>query len=615
MFFNLEEELKKLPEKPGVYLMHDKEDQIIYIGKAVVLKNRVRQYFQKSRNVSQKIARMIEQIAWFEYIVTDSELEALVLECNLIKEHNPKYNTMLKDGKSYPFLKATIQEDYPRFVFARQMNRDGAKYFGPFTSGSAIRDTIELLNKLFHLRNCRKVLPRDIGKERPCLYHQMGQCPAPCQGGVDKEEYRKNFAKALSFLNGNTKEVVRDLQQKMNELAQNMQFEEAAVYRDLITSVKQVTERQKITSEDKEDRDIIAMARQETEAVVQVFFIRGGKLIGREHYYLTGVNEEDDAHILGAFIKQMYAGTPYIPRELWTECEPEDAEAILQWLAKKRGHKVFFRQPKRGEKMRLLDLAKRNAQMVLTQDAEKLKRERERTQGAMEEIERLLCRTGLNRVESYDISNINGFETVGSMVVFEKGKPKKSDYRKFRIRSVTGPDDYHSMEELLTRRFTHGQREDLDEMDSFRLFPDVIFMDGGKGQVHIAETVLEKLGISIPVCGMVKDDHHRTRGLYFQNEEIPMDTHGQGFRLITRIQDETHRFAIEYHRQIRGKTQVHSILDDIPTIGAVRRKALMKKYASLEEIRHADVEELKQVPGMNEASAQAVVDFFRNRNS
>ncbi len=611
MFFDLEEELKKLPEKPGVYLMHDKEDQIIYVGKAIILKNRVRQYFQKSRNVSPKIARMIEQIAWFEYIVTDSELEALVLECNLIKEHNPKYNTMLKDGKSYPFLKATIQEDYPRFVFARQMKRDGAKYFGPFTSGSAIRDTIELLNKLFHLRNCRKVLPRDIGKERPCLYHQMGQCPAPCQGNVDKKEYGENFSQALSFLNGNTKGILKELQNKMEELAQNMQFEEAAVYRDLINSVKQVTERQKITSDDHEDRDILAMARGGDEAVVQVFFIRGGKLIGREHYYLTGVNEEEDAHILGAFIKQMYAGTPYIPRELWTECEPEDAEAILEWLGKKRGHKVFLKQPKRGEKMRLLDLAKRNAQMVLAQDAEKLKRERARTLGAMEEIEGLLGLTGLNRVESYDISNINGFETVGSMVVFEKGRAKKNDYRKFRIRSVTGPDDYHSMEELLTRRFTHGQREDLEEMDSFRLFPDVIFMDGGKGQVNIAEKVLAELGISIPVCGMVKDDHHRTRGLYFQNEEIPIDTHGQGFRLITRIQDETHRFAIEYHRQIRGKTQVHSILDDIPTIGATRRKALMKYYESIEEIKKADVEELKQVPGMNEASARAVVEFFR----
>lgn len=609
--FDLEAELKKLPDKPGVYLMHDKEDHIIYVGKAVVLKNRVRQYFQKSRNVSPKIARMIEQIAWFEYIVTDSELEALVLECNLIKEHNPKYNTMLKDGKSYPFLKATIQEDFPRFVLARQMKRDGAKYFGPFTSGAAIRDTIELLNKLFHLRNCRKVLPRDVGKERPCLYHQMGQCPAPCQGGVDREEYRENFQKAVSFLNGNTKEVLNDLQQKMEQLAQNMQFEEAAVYRDLIDSVRQVTERQKITSGDQEDRDIIAIARNEDEAVVQVFFIRGGKLIGREHYYLTGVMEEAEGHILSAFIKQMYAGTPYVPRELWTECEPEDSGAILEWLAKKRGHKVMFRHPKRGEKVRLLDLAKRNAHMVLAQDAEKLKQEREKTLGAMEEIERLLGLQGLNRVESYDISNINGFETVGSMVVFEKGRAKKNDYRKFRIRTVTGPDDYHSMEELLTRRFTHAQRQELAEMDSFRLFPDVIFMDGGKGQVNVAERVLQELKIDIPVCGMVKDDHHRTRGLFFRNEEIPIDIHGQGFRLITRIQDETHRFAIEYHRQIRGKAQVHSILDDIPTIGTARRKALMKYYESLDDIRKATVEELKKVPGMNERSAKAVVEFFR----
>lgn len=611
--FDIDEELKKLPEKPGVYLMHDKNDHIIYVGKAIVLKNRVRQYFQKSRNVSPKIARMIEQIAWFEYIVTDSELEALVLECNLIKEHNPKYNTMLKDGKSYPFLKATVSEEYPRFVLARQMKRDGARYFGPFTSGAAIRDTIELLNRLFHLRNCRRVLPRDFGKERPCLYHQMGQCPAPCQGTVPKEEYRENFQKALSFLNGNTKEVLRDLEQKMRDFAENMQFEEAAVYRDLIDSVKRVTERQKITSDDIEDRDIIAMARKDDEAVVQVFFIRGGKLIGREHYYLTGVYEEEESHVLAAFVKQMYAGTPYIPRELWTECELEDGEAILEWLSKKRGHKVFLRNPKRGGKERLLDLAKRNAQMVLEQDAEKLKRERERTLGAMEEIEGLLGLGGLNRVESYDISNINGFETVGSMVVFEKGRAKKNDYRKFRIRSVTGPDDYHSMEELLTRRFTHGRREGLDEHDSFRLFPDVIFMDGGKGQVNVAERVLQQLGIEIPVCGMVKDDRHRTRGLFFHNEEIPIDIHGQGFRLITRIQDETHRFAIEYHRQIRGKAQVHSILDDIPMIGAARRKALMKYYESIEEIKKATVDELRAIPGMNEKSAQAVVDFFAEK--
>lgn len=611
--FNLEEELKKLPAKPGVYLMHDKSDEIIYVGKAISLKNRVRQYFQKSRHVTPKIERMIERIAWFEYIVTDSELEALVLECNLIKEHSPRYNTMLKDGKSYPYLKATVQEAYPRLLFARQMKRDGSRYFGPFTSGKAIRDTIELVNRLFHLRNCRKSLPKDIGKERPCLYHQIGQCPAPCQGYVKQEEYKAGFDKALRFLQGDTKEIIQELTQKMLQASEQMQFEEAASYRDLIQSVRQVTEKQKITSDDNEDRDIVAMARGNDEAVVQVFFIRGGKMLGREHYYLTGVEEEENASVLSAFIKQMYSGTPYIPKEIWVEEEVEDAEAILTWLSEKRGRKVYFRIPKRGQKERMLELAKRNAFLVLTKDAEKLKEERARTIGAMEEIQGLLDMTGLSRVESYDISNINGFETVGSMVVFEDGKAKKNDYRKFRIRSVSGPDDYGAMEEMLTRRFEHSRREGLSELDSFRHLPDIIFMDGGKGQVHIAEKVLLNLDITIPVCGMVKDDHHRTRGLFFHNKEIPIDTHGQGFRLITRIQDETHRFAIEYHKLIRSKTQVHSILDDIPTIGESRRKALMRHFDSLDDIRGATVEELRKVPGMNARSAQAVVDFFHEQ--
>ena len=570
--FILEEELKKLPGRPGVYLMHDKTDEIIYVGKAVSLKNRVRQYFQKSRNVTPKIQRMIDRIAWFEYIVTDSELEALVLECNLIKEHSPRYNTMLKDGKSYPYLKASVQEAFPRLLFARQMKRDGSRYFGPFTSGKAIRDTIGLVNQLYHLRNCHRSLPRDVGKERPCLYHQIGQCLAPCQ---------------------------------------EMKFEEAASCHDLIQSVQQVTEKQKITSEDNEDRDIIALARGGDEAVVQVFFIRGGKMLGREHYYHTGVEEEPDTAVLSAFIKQMYSGTPYIPKEIWTEKEVEDAETVLKWLSVKRGHKVYFRHPKRGQKERMLELARRNAFMVLTKDAEKLKAERARTIGAMEEIQSLLGMEGLIRVESYDISNINGFETVGSMVVFENGKAKKNDYRKYRIRSVSGPDDYAAMEEMLTRRFEHSKRENLSEADSFKHLPDIIFMDGGKGQVNIAERVLSGLEIQVPVCGMVKDDHHRTRGLYFRNQEIPIDTHGQGFRLITRIQDETHRFAIEYHKLIRGKGQVHSILDDIPTIGATRRKALMRHFESLDEIKNASVEELKEVPGMNERSAREVVQFFR----
>lgn len=609
--FNREEELKKLPAKPGVYLMHDKSDEIIYVGKAVSLKNRVRQYFQKSRNVSPKIERMIERIAWFEYIVTDSELEALVLECNLIKEHSPRYNTMLKDGKSYPFLKATIQEAYPRLLFAHQMKRDGCKYFGPFTSSKAIRDTIELVNKLFHLRNCRKVLPRDIGKERPCLYHQIGQCKAPCQGAVSQEEYRAGFEKALKFLQGDTREILSELTEKMQQAAAEMKFEEAAQYRDLIQSVKQVTERQKITSSDNEDRDIVAMARGGDEAVVQVFFIRGGKMLGREHYYLTGVKEESDSAVLSAFVKQMYAGTPYVPKEIWMEEEVEDAAAILEWLSTKRRYKVYFRYPKRGQKERMLELAKRNAELVLIKDAEKLKEERARTVGAMEEIQQLLEMDGLKRVESYDISNINGFETVGSMVVFENGKAKKSDYRKFRIRSVSGPDDYGAMREMLTRRFEHSRREGLSELDSFGRLPDIIFMDGGKGQVNIAEEVLSNLNIIVPVCGMVKDDRHRTRGLYFQNKEIPIDTHGQGFRLITRIQDETHRFAIEYHKQIRSKGQVHSVLDDIPFIGPARRKALMRHFDSLDDIRKAGLEELMELPEMNEQAAREVVSFFR----
>lgn len=612
--FNLEEELKKLPAKPGVYLMHDKSDEIIYVGKAISLKNRVRQYFQKSRRVTPKIQRMIDRIAWFEYIVTDSELEALVLECNLIKEHSPRYNTMLKDGKSYPYLKATVQEAYPRLLFARQMKRDGSRYFGPFVSGKAIRDTIELVNRLFHLRNCHKSLPKEIGKERTCLYYQIGQCPAPCQGYVGTEEYRKNFEKALRFLQGDTKEILKELTGKMMAASEQMQFEEAAGYRDLIQSVQKVTEKQKITSEDNEDRDIVAMARGGKEAVVQVFFIRGGKMLGREHYYLTGVEEEENAAVLSAFLKQMYSGTPYIPKEIWLEEAVEDEEAILEWLSAKRGRKVYIRIPKRGQKERMLELAKKNAFMVLTKDADKLKEERARTIGAMDEIQSLLGLRGLSRVESYDISNINGFETVGSMVVFEDGKAKKNDYRKFRIRSVAGPDDYKAMEEMLTRRFEHGMRSDLSELDSFRHLPDIIFMDGGKGQVNVAKTVLLKMDLTIPVCGMVKDDRHRTRGLYFQDEEIPIDVHGQGFRLITRIQDETHRFAIEYHKQIRSRTQVHSVLDDIPTIGPARRKALMRHFPSLEEIRAASVEELKAIPEMNEKSAQAVVDFFQKED-
>ncbi|MBQ4463785.1 MAG: excinuclease ABC subunit UvrC [Eubacterium sp.] len=603
--FNIQEELKKLPAKPGVYLMHDATDEIIYVGKAVSLKNRVRQYFQESRKVTPKIEKMISRIAWFEYIVTDSELEALVLECNLIKEHEPRYNTMLKDGKTYPYIKATIQEPFPRLLFSRELKKDGNRYFGPFTSAAAIRESIELVNRIYHLRNCNRM------KKRPCLYHDMGQCPAPCQGYITEEEYRENFEKALKFLQGDTADIRREIQEKMKEAAERMAFEEAAVYRDQLESIRRVTERQKITSDERDDRDVVAMARSGDEAVVQVFFVRDGKVLGREHYYLTGVEYEKDEDVISSFIKQMYAGTPYMPKEIVVEKEFSDSKTILNWLSEKRGHKVYMTIPQRGQKERLLELAKKNAYMVLMQDSEKLRQERARTRGAMEEIEGLLGMEGqLHRVESYDISHINGFETVGSMVVFEEGKQKKNDYRKFRIRSVSGPDDYASMEEMLTRRFEHSKREGLSEGDSFAHLPDIIFMDGGKGQVHVCEDVLKKLEVDIPVCGMVKDDRHRTRGLYFRDEEIPIDTHGQGFHLITRIQDETHRFAIEYHKLIRSKSQTKSVLDDIPGIGPKRRQVLMRAFESLEDIKNATVDSLSEVPGMDRRAAEAVAEYF-----
>ncbi len=631
--FDIQDELKKLPAKPGVYLMHDKSDEIIYVGKAISLKNRVRQYFQESRQVTPKIEKMISRIAWFEYIVTDSELEALVLECNLIKEHAPRYNTMLKDGKTYPYIKATIQEPFPRLLFSRQLKRDGNKYFGPFTSAGAIREAIELVNRIYHLRTCNRKIsgtkvvsaepptvsdatsrtPLDA-KNRPCLYYEMGQCDAPCQGMISEEDYRLNFEQALRFLQGDTAEIRHELEARMKAASEQMAFEEAAIYRDQLESIRRVTERQKITSGEQEDRDILALARSGNEAVMQVFFIRNGKLLGREHYYLTGVEFEKDEDVISSFIKQNYAGTPYLPGELVTEKEFSDSEAILNWLSEKRGKRVKMTIPRRGQKERLLELAKKNAYLVLNQDADKLKAERARTRGAMDELEELLGMEGqLHRVESYDISHINGFETVGSMVVFDEGKAKKNDYRKFRIRSVTGPDDYGSMDEMLTRRFEHSKKEGLSEADSFAHLPDIIFMDGGKGQVHICEEVLARLAIDVPVCGMVKDDHHRTRGLYFRDVEIPIDTHSEGFHLITRIQDETHRFAIEYHKQIRSKGQTHSILDEIPGIGPKRRLALMRSFESLDAIRQATEDELAKVEGMDRKAAHAVVTFFENQ--
>lgn len=610
--FNIQEELKKLPGKPGVYLMHDEKDQIIYVGKAISLKNRVRQYFQSSRNKSSKIEQMVAHIRSFEYIVTDSELEALVLECNLIKEHRPKYNTMLMDDKGYPFIRVTVEEDYPRVLLAREMKRDKSRYFGPYTSAGAVKDTIELIRKIYHIRNCNRNLPRDTGKERPCLNYHIGQCKAPCQGYISKEEYNGYITDVIRFLNGHYDEVLKSLENQMQEASENLEFEKAIEYRELLTSVRHIAQKQKITSHNGEDRDVVAVAKEESDAVVQVFFIRGGRLIGRDHFFIQNAKEDSQDELLATFIKQFYAGAVVVPPEIMLPQELTETQILEEWLSARRGHRVRFVVPKKGTKEKLVELAKKNARMVLDTDRERLKREEGRTIGAVKEIENLLGLPKITRMEAFDISNTSGFHSVGSMVVYEKGKPKRSDYRKFKIKSVEGPDDYASMKEVLTRRFLHGikEQEEKKELGSFQVFPDLILMDGGKGQVHIAEQVLEELRLSIPVCGMVKDDYHRTRGLYYKNQEILIDKNSEGFKLITRVQDEAHRFAIEFHRKLRSAGQVHSVLDEITGIGPARRKALMKHYMGIDAIRNADVEELRCVPSMDERAARAVYDFF-----
>lgn len=597
--FDIQEELKKLPAKPGVYIMHDDRDAIIYVGKAISLKNRVRQYFQTSRNKGAKIEQMVTRIARFEYIVTDSELEALVLECNLIKEHRPKYNTMLKDDKTYPFIKVTTSEAYPRILFSRSMKKDKNKYYGPYTSAGAVKDTIELIRKIYKVRTCNRRLPQDIGKERPCLNYHIKQCDAPCQGYISQEEYRRSLNGAMDFLNGNYGPILKMLEKRMLDASERMEYEEAATWRDLKNSVSQIAQKQKITSSDGEDKDVIAVKMDGSDAVAQVFFIRQGRLIGRDHFFLRIVPHDSQNIVISSFMKQFYSGTPFIPREIMIPCEIEDQSVLEEWLGKRKGQKVHIKVPKKGTREKLVELATQNAEIVLRQDKDRIKREEGRTIGAMKEIAGWLDLPDLVRVEAYDISNISGFQTVGSMVVFEKGRPKRSDYRKFRIRGVQGVDDYASMEEVLTRRLSHYEN-----------YPDLIMMDGGRGQVNIALKVMQQLNIEVPVCGMVKDDKHRTRGIYFHNVELPIDRDSEGFRLVTRIQDEAHRFAIEYHRSLRSKEQVHSVLDDIPGIGPARRKALMKSFQTLEDIKSATEEELAEVEGMNSRSARQVFEFF-----
>lgn len=616
--FQIEEELKKLPKQPGVYIMHDAEDTILYVGKAINLHSRVRSYFRPNIGRGPQIDKMVNLIDYFEYIVTDSELEALVLENNLIKEHSPKYNTLLKDDKTYPYIKVTMGEQYPRVVFSREMKKDRSRYFGPYTSAAAVKDTIELINKLYQLRTCNKKFPRDFQADRPCLNYHIGLCKAPCQGDISEEEYGRQLEGALDFLNGSYGTITKELEQKMKEASENMDFEEAIRYRELLQSVRAVSQKQKITDTDGEDKDIIALAKEETDAVVQVFFIRGGKLIGREHFYMTHVSDGTKGEILQSFVKQFYSGTPFIPKELILQEEIEEMKIIETWLSQRKGSRVHLRVPKIGTKEKLVELAAQNAKLVLGQDKERIKREEGRTIGAAKEISALLGLDHIHRMEAFDISNISGFENVGSMVVFEKGKAKRSDYRKFKIRSVKGPDDYACMKEVLERRFQHGIQESAErreknldqELGSFTKFPDLLLMDGGKGQVNVALEVLREMNLSIPVCGMVKDDNHRTRGLYYNNEEIPIDHRSEGFRLITRIQDEAHRFAIEYHRSLRSKVQVKSVLDDIPGVGPARRKALMRSFGSLEEIQNADVETLCGIPEINRRCALEIHKFF-----
>ncbi|PKM51310.1 MAG: excinuclease ABC subunit C [Firmicutes bacterium HGW-Firmicutes-7] len=622
--FDIKEELKKLPLKPGVYLMKDEKDHIIYVGKAILLKNRVRQYFQGSANHTAKIKSMVSQISSFEYIVTDSELEALILECNLIKKHRPKYNTMLKDDKMYPYIKVTVNEAYPRVIFTRTMQKDRAKYFGPYASALAAKETIELMRKIWRIRTCNRKLPEDIGKERPCLYYHIGQCYAPCQGYISAQDYKANIDEVVGFLSGKYEPIIRMLEQKMLQASEALDFEKAAEYRDQLSSVKAIGQKQKIINASMEDQDVIAFAKIEQEALVQIYFVRNGKMIGREHFHLNDVEDLSGTEILTTFVKQFYSGTPFIPKELVLQEDLEDADIISQWLSDKRGQKVYIKVPQKGEKNKLVELAAKNAMLSLQQFGSNMKKKEITTKGALMELSQLINLEGkVVRVEAYDISNTQGFESVGSMIVFEEGVPKRSDYRKFKIKEVAGPDDYASLEEVLTRRFTRALEEQKEILEKglpsmygkFTRLPDLILMDGGKGQVNIGLKVLEKIGLEIPICGMIKDEHHHTRGLIYKDQEVVLSKHSEAFKLITRIQDEAHRFAIEYHKKLRAKNQVASILNDIEGIGPIRRKNLLLHFGSVEKIRQASVEELSVVEAMNKKTAEIVFEFFHKKKN
>ncbi|NLK35072.1 MAG: excinuclease ABC subunit UvrC [Gracilibacteraceae bacterium] len=618
---SLEDKLRNLPEKPGVYIMRDEYNEIIYIGKAINLKNRVRQYFQNSKNQNPKVAAMVMRIADFEYIITDSELEALILECNLIKKHRPRYNVMLKDDKQYPYIKITIKEDYPRLLIVREIKKDGAKYFGPYTDVTAVNRTIDLLKSLFPIRYCSKNISRVMGKERPCLNYHIKKCAGPCQGNISRKQYRELIDSIIMVLEGKQEGVLKQLEEKMHKAADSLDFEKAAEIRDNMNSLIKIAEKQKVISSALVDQDIIAFALNESESCIQVFFVRRGKLIGREHFLIEDIKLSDSKEILSSFIKQYYGSYALIPREIILQEEIDEINIIERWLSDKKGGRVKLVVPRRGEKQKLVEMVSKNAEDTLRLLIEKQKRDTEKTMGACIELKDILQLNDIPaRIEAFDISNLQGVLNVGSMIVFDRGKPNNKNYRRFKIKSVEGANDYESMREILERRFVRGlkERKELEaegkdfEMGRFSVFPDIIMLDGGVGQVNAVLSVLRELNINIPVCGMVKDDKHRTRGLIYNGREVDLPKGSKAFRLISAIQEEAHRFAVSYHKSLRSKAAVKSVLDEIPGIGPARRKALLKHFGSLKNIRKASLEELQEVQGINNKVAEVVYNFFKS---
>ncbi len=619
MMFDFQHQLKILPDKPGVYIMKNSLGEVIYVGKAKVLKNRVRQYFQNSKNHSEKVRAMVKNIAEFEYIVTDSEMEALILECNLIKKYSPRYNIALKDDKFYPFIKITTNEDFPRVYVTRNFAKDGNRYFGPYTNGTAVYEVMGLIKKLFPLRTCKKAIVEGGEPTRACLNYHINLCKAPCAGYISKAEYWEMIDEIINILNGTDTSIIKKLKLEMEKAAEELEFEKAAKIRDRILAIELISEKQKMFTVKEGDEDFIDLYTDEKDGCAQVFFVREGKVTGREHFMIENIGDDPVKEVISSFIASFYGGTAQIPKTIYVPEEIEDQELIEKFLTEKRGSKVWIKVPKKGDKKNLLDMVRNNAKIMIDQFKEKMVEEKELNKSALTELADVLGLDSLpTRIEAYDISNIQGVDSVGTMVVFENGKAKNSDYRRFKIKSVKGPNDYESMREILSRRFSHGLEEvnKIKERNleyskgKFCIFPDLIMMDGGKGQVNIALEVLKDFGIEIPVCGLVKDHKHRTRGIIFNNEEILIRRGSGLMNLITRVQDEVHRYAITYHRSLRDKRTLHSILEDIPRIGEKRRRNLLMKFGSIDNIKKASMEELLDTPGIDKRAAESIKQYF-----